>query len=115
MTTHLSATQREESSNNTNASLKSKDSMRSDASLNTNAPSKSSVSAKSNFSPKSISHNELDPSIKRRARLLATRSSIPHQTRALIRYGLQVKDPYLAQIVRRVEAGELEIHRLHTE
>jgi hypothetical protein len=92
MTTHSSASLREQAANNTNASIGNK-------------ASQDSV----------VSNRELDPSIKRRARLLATKGSVPHQTRALIRYGLQMKDPYLAQIVRRVEAGEIEIHRLHMD
>ena len=51
-------------------------------------------------------------SLKRRARLLATKSSIPQRTRNLIRYALQIKDPDLAQVVRRVEAGEMTIEYL---
>src|SRR5262244_1936384 len=52
------------------------------------------------------SHN-IDASLKRRARLLITNGSIPRQTRSLIRYALEIKDPYLGQVVRRVEAGEM--------
>ena len=48
----------------------------------------------------------VDASLKRHARLLITNSSIPRETRALIRYALEIKDPYLAQVVRRVEGGE---------
>ena len=48
----------------------------------------------------------IDASLKRRARLLATNSSIPQQTRSLIRYALEINDPYLGQLVRRVESGE---------
>ena len=57
----------------------------------------------------------IDPDLKRRARLLITNSSIPGQTRSLIRYALEIKDPYLPQIVRRVEAGEMFIDHLHRE
>ena len=57
----------------------------------------------------------IDASLKRRARLLITNSSIPKQTRALISYALEIKDPYLAQVVRRVEAGEITIDCLHLE
>jgi hypothetical protein len=57
----------------------------------------------------------IDVSLKRRARLLATDSSIPSQTRSLIRYALEIKDPDLAQLVRRVEAGERNIDHLHVE
>ena len=57
----------------------------------------------------------IDASLKRRARLLITSSSIPPQTRSLIRYALEIEDPYLAQIVRRVWAGEMEIENLIAE
>jgi len=59
--------------------------------------------------------NNIDASVKHRARLLITNSSIPKQTRNLIRYALQINDPYLAQVVRRVESGEITIHRLNPE
>ena len=55
----------------------------------------------------------IDASLKRRARLLITNSSIPRQTRSLIRYALEIKDPYLAQVVRRVEEGEMTIESLY--
>jgi hypothetical protein len=59
--------------------------------------------------------SHIDASLKRRARLLITNSSIPKQTRSLIRYALEIKDPYLAQVVRRVEAGETTIDHVHLE
>ena len=57
----------------------------------------------------------IDASLKRRARRLITNSSIPKQTRNLILYALQIKDPHLAQVVRRVESGEMNIDHLHAE
>ena len=54
----------------------------------------------------------IDASLKRRARLLAINSSIPTQTRSLIRYALEIKDPDLVQLVQRVEAGEMTIDHL---
>ena len=57
----------------------------------------------------------IDASLKRRARLLITNSSIPSQTRSMIRYALDIRDPYLAQIVRRVEAGEMSIDSIYLE
>ena len=65
-----------------------------------------------NSTPKS---HIIDASLKRRARLLITNSSIPSQTRSLIRYALAIKDPYLAQVVRRVEAGEMSIDSIYLE
>ena len=57
----------------------------------------------------------IDASLKRRARLLITNSSIPMQTRSLIRYALEIKDSNLGQIVRRVEAGEMTIDHVQLE
>ena len=67
--------------------------------------------------PKShnIESHSIDASLKRRARILITDSSIPKQTRSLIRYALEIKDPYLAQVVRRVEAGEMIVDHLCLE
>jgi hypothetical protein len=57
----------------------------------------------------------IDASLKRRARLLITNSSIPSQTRSLIQYALEIKDPTLAQVVRRVESGEMTIEHVQLE
>jgi hypothetical protein len=57
----------------------------------------------------------INADLKRRARLLISNGSIPPQTRSLIRYALEIRDPYLAQVVRRVEAGEMSIEWLLEE
>ena len=44
--------------------------------------------------------------LKRLAQLVINDESIDPQTRALIRYGLETNDPWLPEIVRRVDAGE---------
>jgi len=36
-------------------------------------------------------------------------------TSKLIRYALEISDPHLAQVVRRVEADEMTIEHLHPE
>lgn len=59
--------------------------------------------------------HDITASLKRRARSLITNGSIPSQTRSLIRYALETKDPDLDQLVRRVEAGETTIERLQIE
>ena len=64
--------------------------------------------------PREKSHT-IDSSLKRRARLLITNSSIPGKTRSLIRYALEIKDPDLGQLVHRVEAGEMTIDHVHLE
>ena len=57
----------------------------------------------------------LDANLERRARKLATDSRVDPRTRSLIRYGLQIKDPHLAQIVNRVESGEMSIDHIWIE
>ena len=54
----------------------------------------------------------LDANLKRRARNLATDSRVDPRTRSLIRYGLETKDEYLAQVVNRVEGGETTIDHI---
>lgn len=44
--------------------------------------------------------------LKRRAQTLLNDESIDAQSRAIIRYGLETNDPWLAELVRRVDAGE---------
>ena len=65
--------------------------------------------------PREEKSHIIDASLKRRARLLVTDGSIPKQTRSLIQYALEIQDPYLAQLVHRVEAGEMTIEHVHLE
>ena len=67
---------------------------------------------KSDNNDSSLKSHSIDASLKRRARLLITNSSIPKQTRSLIRYALEINDPHLAQVVGRVESGEMTIECL---
>ena len=64
-------------------------------------------------SPRKQESRTLDANLKRRARKLATDSRVDPRTRSLIRYGLEIKDQYLAQVVNRVEAGEMRIDHIH--
>ena len=57
----------------------------------------------------------LDANLKRRARKLATDSRVDPRTRSLIRYGLEIEDQYLEQIVNRVEAGEIRIDHIRLD
>ena len=57
----------------------------------------------------------LDANLKRRARNLATDSRVDPKTRSLIRYGLEIKDQDLEQIVNRVEAGETRIDHINLD
>jgi hypothetical protein len=44
--------------------------------------------------------------LRRRAQSLINDRSIEAESRALIRYGLETNDPFLAELVRRADAGE---------
>ncbi len=44
--------------------------------------------------------------LQRRAQSVINDRSIDPQSRAVIRYGLETNDPWLAELVRRVDAGE---------
>ena len=66
-------------------------------------------------SPRKQKSRPLDANLKRRARKLATDSRVDPRTRSLIRYGLDLKDQYLEQIVNRVEAGEMSIDHILLE
>jgi len=66
-------------------------------------------------SPRKQESRTLDANLKRRARKLATDSRVDPRTRSLIRYGLELKDPDLEQVVNRVEAGEMRIDHIHLE
>ena len=44
--------------------------------------------------------------VKRRAQAVINDSSIDPETRAIIRYGLETNDPWLAELVRLADAGE---------
>ena len=66
-------------------------------------------------SPRKQKSSTLDANLKRRARKLATDSRVDPRTRSLIRFGLELKDQNLEQIVNRVEAGEKSIDQINLE
>lgn len=49
------------------------------------------------------STTNINNSLKRRAQAVIDDESIDAQTRALVRYGLEINDPWLAEIVRRLD------------
>jgi len=51
--------------------------------------------------------------VKRRAQSIINDESIDAQTRVIIRYGLEINDPWLPQLVRCVEAGQSIIDNLY--
>jgi alkyl hydroperoxide reductase subunit AhpF len=54
--------------------------------------------------PHATNHNS--DALKQRAQSVINNKSIDAGTRALIRYGLEINDPWLGDLVRRVDAGE---------
>jgi len=44
--------------------------------------------------------------LKRRAQSVLNDRTIDPQSRAIIRYALEINDPWLAELVRRADAGE---------
>ena len=66
-------------------------------------------------SPRKPESRTLDANLKRRARTLATDSRVTPRTRSLIRYGLEIKDQHLEQVVNGLEAGETTIDHLRLE
>jgi hypothetical protein len=56
--------------------------------------------------------NTISEALKRRARAVIDDRSIDAGTRAVIRYSLEIDDPWLADLVRRVDAGEAIIDEL---
>jgi len=66
-------------------------------------------------SPRKQKSRTLEADLKRRARKLATDSRVDPSTRSLIRYGVEIEDEYLEQIVNRIEAGEMTIDHIYVE
>ena len=50
--------------------------------------------------------NTIMNALKRRAQEVLNDTSIDPQSRAIIRYAMEINDPWLAELVRRAEAGE---------
>jgi hypothetical protein len=59
--------------------------------------------------------NTIVNALKRRAQAVLNNNSIDPQSRAIIRYALEVNDPWLAQLVRRADAGETIVDNLDFE
>lgn len=57
--------------------------------------------------------NTIINALKRRAQAVLNDTSIDAQTRAVIRYGLETNDPWLAKLMRRAEANESIVDTFH--
>jgi hypothetical protein len=58
-------------------------------------------------------HVSISVALKRRAQSVIKNNSIDAGTRAIIRYGLETNDPWLAELVRRADAGETIMDNLN--
>ena len=56
--------------------------------------------------------NTIVNALKRRAQAVLNDTSIDAQSRAIIRYALETNDPWLAELVRRADAGESVVDNL---
>ena len=59
--------------------------------------------------------NTIMDALKRRAQTVLNDKSIDPQSRAIIRYAMEINDPWLAQLVRRAETGEAISDRLDVD
>ena len=59
--------------------------------------------------------NTIINALKRRAQSVLNDKSIDPQSRAIIRYALEINDPWLARLVRRADAGETIVDNLGFE
>jgi hypothetical protein len=55
----------------------------------------------------------ISDALKRRAQSIINDNSIDAETRVIIRYGLEINDPWLPELVRCVDAGETIIENLY--
>ncbi len=58
----------------------------------------------------STTNQTISDAVRHRAQSLMKDKTIDASARAFIRYILEINDPYLAELVRRVEAGESIVH-----
>ena len=59
--------------------------------------------------------NTIVNALKRRAQAVLNDKSIDPQSRAIIRYALEINDPWLARLVRRADAGQAIVDTLDFE
>ena len=59
--------------------------------------------------------NTIANALKQRAQTVLNDKSIDPQSRAIIRYALEINDPWLAELVRRADAGEAIVDTLDFE
>jgi len=75
--------------------------------------SSATVRAESPHVTNSITNQTISDAVIRRAKSLINDKTIDANARVLIRYGLEINDPGLAELVRRADAGEPIIDDSH--
>jgi len=59
-----------------------------------------------------VTNHNISDALKRRAQSVINNKSIDANTRAVIRYGLETNDPWLEDLLRRIDAGKTIIDNL---
>jgi len=72
--------------------------------------SSAQVCTETPYATNSITNNTISDAVRRRAQSLINDRTIDASARAFVRYTLEINDPYLAELVRRVDAGESIVH-----
>ena len=70
----------------------------------------SNTNKTSNFNGRA--KGKISNALRRRAQAVLNDRSINSESRAWIRYGLEINDPWLGELVRRVDAGETIVDRI---
>ena len=70
------------------------------------------IKSSNNTTPNGPSRRAISPALKRRAQAVINDKEIDAETRAVIRYGLEIRDPLLDDLVHRAEQGESVIEAL---
>ena len=60
-----------------------------------------------------VNNQTISDAVKRRGQSIINNKSIDAGTRAWIRYGLEINDPFLPELVRRVDDGETIVDNLN--
>jgi hypothetical protein len=63
---------------------------------------------------KSTNNQTITDALKRRAQSVINDKSVDAETRAIVRYGLEINDPCLPELLRRADAGETLVDNLTT-
>ena len=80
--------------------------------LNHSSATPHTIKSTKNLDLNGGSKKTISNALRRRAQAVINDRSIDAHTRSIIRYGLEVNDPWLADLVRRVDAGETIIETI---